>query len=310
MKAVILEAFNDQLKLGEVPKPQISDQEVLIEIKSSGVNPVDYKICKGLLEGRLPHEFPLIPGWDASGVIKEVGKNAKHVKVGEEVYCYCRKPVVQNGTYAEFINVDAENVASKPSNLDFSEAAAIPLASLTAWQALFEAANLKKGQTILVHAGAGGVGGFAIQFAKHIGAKVITTASLANHAYCKKLGADECIDYKKGDLVKQLKKIAPEGVDVVFDTVGGDTLKQSYSLVKKDGVLVSIVQRPEEKTGIRTEYVFVRPDGKQLSEIGKLIENGKVVCPKIQELPLKDFKKALDQIMSVHTKGKIVLKIK
>src|ERR1700733_2368139 len=190
MKAMVIEKFGheEQLHLGDIPTPLPSDNEVQIQVLYSAVNPVDWKIREGLMKNFLPHEFPLILGWDAAGIVKAIGKNVKKFKVGDEVFAYCRKPIVKWGTYAEYVCFDADNIALKPNNINFAEAAAIPLAGLTAWQALFDFAKLKKGESILIHGGAGGVGSFAIQFAKHAGAKVITTASKQNHDYVKKLG--------------------------------------------------------------------------------------------------------------------------
>lgn len=315
MKAMVIESFGDvnELKLIDVPNPKPKENEVLIHIEYASVNPVDWKIREGLLKSRMPHEFPLIPGWDASGVVKEIGSNVHNLKPGDEVFAYCRKPIIKEGTYAEYICFDASQVAKKPKNINFAEAAAIPLAALTAWQALFDVIKLKKGQTILIHAGAGGVGGFAVQFAKHIGATVITTCSEANHSYVKRLGADFCIDYKKEDFIKQTEALAKGKVDAVLDTVGGQTLRDSIAVIKPEGFLVSIVEPPPpeaaQKNNIRCGYVFVRPDGKELGEIAKLIEEGKIKSPEIQEMNLSEAAKAQEKSKEGHTKGKIVLKI-
>ncbi len=314
MKAIAIKEFGgiDQLHLIEVPTPKPTSQEVLIEVVYTAVNPVDWKIREGMLKERLPHHFPLILGWDVSGIIAAVGNDVTHFKPGDAVFAYCRKPVVQWGTYAEYVTFEAENVAHKPKNITFAQAAAIPLVGLTAWQALFDVAKLKKGETILVHAGAGGVGSFAIQFAKHIGAHVYTTASKANHDYVKQLGAEHAIDYKQG-FVDAIKKLAPQGIDVVFDCVGGETLEESSKVIKKGGRLVSIVSKPDpalEDQGIHTGYVFVRPSGKELTEIGHLIEQGKVVIPTIQEMPLKEAAAAQEKSRTGHTQGKIVLKVR
>lgn len=316
MKAVVIESFGglDELKLHEMPMPKIHDHEVLIGVEYAAVNPVDWKIREGYLESAFPHQFPLIPGWDASGVIASVGKNVKGLKAGDLVYAYCRKPTVQEGTYAEYVAFDAVNVAKKPKNITFAEAAAVPLAALTAWQALFDFCHLKKGQTILIHAGAGGVGGFAIQFAKYAGATVITTCSRNNFDYVQKLGADHIIDYTKEDFRESVRKIAKDGVDIAFDTVGGDVLPKSLEIVKKDGALVTIVQHlgPEygAKAHVRTGFVFVRPDGQELANIAKLIESGIVKAPEIHEMNLKDAAKAQEISKLGHTRGKIVLKIR
>lgn len=315
MKAITIENFEGikGMHITELPTPQPKPQEVQIKIAYTGVNPVDWKISEGYLKKMLPHEFPLIPGWDAAGTISAVGAEVTKFKVGDNVYTYVRKPTVQWGTYAEFVCVDAKDVAHKPNKFNFAQAAAIPLVGLTAWQALFDAAKIRSGNTILIHAGAGGVGSLAIEFARVAGAKIYTTASAKNHAYVKKLGAEVAIDYTKENFVDAIRKFEPKGIDVVVDCVGYDTLEKSYGLVKKGGILVSIVNRVVEETcaqhGIRGAFVFVRPDGKQLKEIADLIDQGKVVSPHIEEFPLRDFEKALQKSKEGHTKGKIVLKV-
>lgn len=315
MKAVVFNQFGsvENLSIKEVQTPVPADDEVQIHVKYAGVNPVDWKIHEGYLKNFLPHEFPIIPGWDAAGTVSALGKNATKFKMGDEVFVYCRKPVVHMGSYAEYVCFPAENVAFKPKNISMAQAASLPLVALTAWQALFEFAKLKKGQTVLIHAGAGGVGSLAIGFAKSIGAKVYTTASKKNHTYVKKLGADVAIDYNEQNFVEAIKSMEPHGVDVVFDCVGGQTLEDSYQLVKKDGNLVSIVKAPEPEKGtqfqINVSYAFVRPDGAQLKQIAELLEAGKMQPPAIHEYPLSKFADALSQVRTLHTQGKVVLAI-
>jgi NADPH2:quinone reductase len=316
MKAMVIDHFGnvDTLHFQEIPTPKPSGNEVQIQILYTSVNPVDWKIREGLLKGRFPYEFPIILGWDAAGIVTEVGKNVKKFKVGDEVFAYCRKPIVQWGTYAEYICFDAEHVALKPKNISFAQAAAIPLAGLTAWQALFDFAKLKKGETILIHGGAGGVGSFAIEFAKFGGAKVYTTASKKNHPYVKERGADVCIDYKTQDFVAEIHKLEPNGVDIVFDTVGKDTLRKSLELLKPGGRLVSIIEQMDPKIvqqrQIQFGFVFVSPNGSQLKQIADLIEQQKVTPPHIQEMNLREAGKAQEQNKEGHTQGKIVLKVK
>ncbi len=315
MKAIFIEDFGgpEKLKIGRLDIPMPKQGEVQIRICCSAVNPVDWKIRTGLLEKRMPHHFPLIPGWDASGVIAALGQEVKKFKVGDEVFAYCRKSIIQEGTYAEYICYPAEEVAFKPNNLSFAQAAAIPLAGLTAWQSLFDAANLKKEETILIQAGAGGVGSLAIQFAKLAGAYVITTARQSNHAYVKSLGADITIDYQNYALQNEIQKLAPNGLDVVFDTLGGKVLKESYSLLKPGGRLVSIVEPPDQafakKFDIKVLYVFVSPNGKQLQHIGDLIQSGKVKPIQIQEMPLEKAAEAQEKNRQGHIQGKIILQV-
>lgn len=315
MKAIVIEAFgeSEELKLADIATPQPKDNQVLIAIQYAAVNPVDWKIREGMFKSKMPHEFPLIPGWDAAGIVAAVGKNIRNFKEGDKVFCYCRKPVVKEGTYAEFIACDAAHVTKMPHNINFAQAAAIPLVALTAWQALFDFAKIKKDQQILIHAGAGGVGSFAIQFAKHAGAIVFTTCSEANTDYVKMLGADYAIDYTKEDYIKKIEELTNQKLDVVFDTIGGKTLRDSVVLLKPNGCLVSIVEQiPAEitqNTKLHAGHVFVRPDGEELHEIAKLIEHGKVQPPDIQEMDLKDAAQAQDKSKQGHTRGKIVLKV-
>lgn len=315
MKAMIIDSFGvvEKLKLSEISAPPLSDDEVQIKIMYAAVNPVDWKIREGLLKNRLPYAFPMILGWDASGKISAVGQNVSNFKIGDEVYAYCRKPTIQWGTYAEFVNVTAAHVALKPKKINFAEAAAIPLVGLTAWQGLFDHAKLKKSETILIHAGAGGVGSLAIQLAKNIEATVYTTATEANFAYVKKLGAKEAIDYKKEDFVKKIKSLQPDGLDVVFDTVGGNTLHESVKVLKTGGRIVSILEQlPKEildQYKIQGSYFFVSPNGAQLKQIAELIEQGKVQPPKIEEMLLKDAGLAQEKLRKGIGGGKIVLKI-
>jgi NADPH:quinone reductase-like Zn-dependent oxidoreductase len=315
MKAAIIDQFGDvnTVKIAEMPIPKPADNEVQVQIKYAAVNPVDWKICSGMFKNNMKHEFPIILGWDASGVITVVGKNAGHFNVGDEVFAYCRKTIVKWGSFAEYICLDAQHVALKPKDLSFAEAASIPLTGLTAWQSLFHFAKLKKSETILIHAGAGGVGGMAIQFAKNAGAKIAATSSQKNQEYVKKLGAHYLIDYEKEDVSQRIKQLFPEGLDVVFDTVGGNTLRASFQLVKKGGRLVSIVDFPDQAIAtqlvIQAGFVFVAPNGAELKQIADLMTAGKVIPPAIEEMRLEDAKAALQKIQSGHVRGKIVLRV-
>ena len=315
MKAILQEGFGgiDKLKLAEVPTPTPAADEILIKIKSTGVNPVDWKIREGLLKERLPHDLPLIPGWDAAGIVAAVGSKVTQFKVGDEVFAYCRKPTVKWGTYAEYTCVQADYAAFKPKNISFAQAASIPLSGLTAWQALIDLAQVKAGQTVLIHAGAGGVGSLAIQFGKNAGAKVITTASQRNHDYVKSLGADIAIDYQKENVASRVKALAPNGVDVVYDTLGGDTYRASFPLIKPKGCIVSILEQPDTalaaKFDVKALYLFVSPNGRELQQISDLISKGKVKPPEILQMPLKQAGEAQEQVRTGHIRGKIVLTI-
>lgn len=315
MKAIIIDKFGgaEQLHLQELPIPAPEEEEIQIHVEYSGVNPADWKIREGLFQKRLPHEFPIILGWEAAGKINALGKNVKNFKVGDEVYVFCKKPTVHWGTYAEYVNAEAVKVAKKPENINFAQAAAIPLAGLTAWQALFDAARLTKGETILIHAGGGGVGSLAIQFAKNIGAKVVTTASEKNHLYVQKLGADIALDYHETNITDRIKQASPEGIDVILDTVGGNTLLESTKMLKKGGRLVSLLEQidPSHAQGLGIEFFYIsaQPSGHQLGEIGKLIQEGRVIPPSIEEYPLSKAAEAQEKNKAGHTLGKLVLKI-
>lgn len=310
MKALVIEEFGSsgKLLLKEMPKPPMGDGEVLIKVAFAGVNPVDLKIKEGYLSGVFPHEFPIILGWDVSGIVEEAGKNVKNLKVGDEVFTYIKRPFLKWGAYAEYVAFDAKNVAKKPRGISFAQAAALPLVSLTAWQSIFDAAHLKKGETILIHGASGGVGSMAVQFAKNAGAKVIGTASSKKHEYVKKLGADIVIDYKKEDFIDRLKN----NVDVVFDCVGGETYRKSLACLKKGGRIVSILERDQaeaKKLGFEGIYVFVAPNGNELKTIAELIEQKKVLPPQIEKMPLKDAELAFKKLRAGEVLGKIVLKI-
>ncbi|MCS6771918.1 MAG: NADP-dependent oxidoreductase [Kiritimatiellae bacterium] len=314
MKAVCFDNFGDEsvLQIRDLPKPEPGKGEVLIRVHAAGVNPVDWKIREGLLKTRMPHQFPIIPGWDVAGTIEKLGPGCRRFKKGAAVYAYARKPVIKDGCYAEYVVLPEKNVALKPRSMDFKQAASIPLAALTAWQSLFDAAELQKGDTILIHAAAGGVGGFAVQLAKWKGARVIATASANNHEYVRSLGADEVIDYTQTDFVEAVRTLAPKGVDVAYDTVGESVQVRSIQTVRKGGTLVTILApTPEAQSarGLRLKYVFVAPNARQLARLASLIEAGKFKTHLTAELPLEQAAEAQRMSRTGHTRGKIVLVI-
>jgi NADPH2:quinone reductase len=312
---MVIDGFGGPEKLhwAKVPTPVARRHEVLIKLAATSVNPVDWKICEGRLKDRFPHRFPLIPGWDAAGTVAAMGQAVQGLKIGDAVYAYCRKPEVQWGTYAEFVTVDADAAAPAPARLPPEQTATLPLVGLTAWQALFNAAGLKSGQTVLIHAGAGGVGGMAIQLAKAVGARVLTTARAENHDYVRSLGADLAIDYSAAPFGPAVRKAAPAGVEVVFDTVGGQTQADSWAALAKGGILVSIAEPPDEKCAqaqeARGAYVFVSPNGRQLRELALMVASGRLRPPLIDILPLDAAAQALERSRAGHVRGKIVLKI-
>ena len=316
MKAIAIEAFGRpaQLKLMDLPTPQPEDDEVLIENTYAAVNPVDWKIREGLLQGYRPNIFPLVPGWDAIGRVAAVGRDVIDFAAGDRVWTSCPKDVIQHGTYAEFVTAKADLVALAPANLSDAEAGSIPLVALTAWQGLFEFAGLAPGRTVLVHAGAGGVGSVAIQLAKHAGATVLTTSSAHNHGYVAGLGADHVIDYQAEDFVAAVRGAYPDGVDVVLDAVGGEVQQRSFGALRKGGVLASIVGPPDDGLarahGVKAGAVFYRDDGGQLREIAAMVESGAIRAPAVEEMPLAEAASAHRKSEAGHVRGKIVLKVR
>lgn len=310
MKAVRIHEYGgaDVLAYEDAPRPRAGAGEVVIRVRAAGVNPVDAHVREGNLKEMLGSRLPLILGWDVSGVIEEVGDGASGFEVGDEVYAFA--DLRRDGAYAEFVLVDAAFVARKPRSLDFVRAAGVPLVALTAWQSLFDKAGLSRGQTVLVHAAAGGVGHFAVQFAKHAGARVIGTASTRNLEFVRGLGADEVIDYKSARFEEESGE-----VDVVLDLVGGETQARSWQVLKRGGVLVTTqpTSSPSPELaaarGARGEVVYVQPDAAQLAEIARLIDAGHVETTVSIVLPLEAVREAHEQVQDGHTRGKIVLQI-
>lgn len=316
MRAIVLRKFGGKevLEEREMVTPEPFSDEVQIKVAYAGINPVDWKVREGYLTERMAHQLPIIPGWDVSGVIKKVGSNVTHLKPGDMVYAYARKPTIQWGTYAEYVCFTGKDTIKKPQNISLAEAAAIPLSALTAWQSLFEEGSFHEGQTILIHGGSGSVGSFAVQFARNAGAKKIYASGSAEKGpYMKSIGVDVPIDYKKESFIDVIKRMEPQGVDFIFDTVGGRTYFDSIHFVKRDGYLVSILEPPHpeisEKNHITTKYVFVRPSGHDLAEITQLIEEGKVKPPKVEIMPFNQAADAQDLVKNGKVFGKLVLKV-
>ncbi len=308
LKAVIIEKYGgiDELKYTEIDEPNLKDNDVLIEIAATSVNPVDWKIREGYLKGMLDYNFPLTLGLDAAGTIKELGKKVTKFRVGDKVFT--RPDITRNGTYAEYVAVDENLVAKKPENLSFEEAASIPLVGLTSWQCLDDFADIKQGDKVLIHAGSGGVGSFAIQLAKSLGAWVATTCSTKNIEFVKSLGADKVIDYRIEDFTQVLADM-----DIVFDTLGGDIQTQSYDVLKEEGVLVSIAGQPDQELAqtkkVKAGYVFLEPDGEQLAKIGEMTEQGKIRANVGTVMKLEEIQEAHRLSETHHAKGKIVLRV-
>ena len=311
MKAIRIHNYGgpEVLKYEDAPRPKPQAGEVLISVHAAGVNPIDWKVREGEMRDFWPHKFPLILGWDLSGVVEEVGPRpaaAGQFKKGDEVYSL--PDPTRNGAYADYIVVREPELALKPNSLHHIRAAAVPLAGLTAWQSLFDTAQLQPGQRVLIHAGSGGVGHLAVQLAKWKGAYVFATASTKNQDLLRKLGVDEPIDYTQ----QRFEDIARK-IDVVLDTLGGETQERSWSVLKKGGVLVSLVQPPSEEKakelGVRAAIVASHPNGAQLAEIAKIIDSGKLAPIINRILPLSEARRAHELSQSGHIHGKIVLRV-
>jgi len=309
MKAVRIHGYGgpEVLVYEDAPRPQAGKGEVLVQVHAAGINPVDWKVREGYAKDRLHHRLPLILGWDVSGVVEVVGRGVKGLKSGDEVYS--RPDITRDGAYAEYITIDESLVAPKPVMIDHVHAAGIPLAAMTAWQALFDAGGLSSGQRVLIHGAAGGVGTFAVQLAKWKGAYVIGTASARNQEFLRALGADGTIDYQNVAFETVVRD-----VDVVLDTIGGDTQDRSWTVLKKGGIIVSIIGPPSPQKAtaydVRQAYVFLEPKLSQLQQITTLADSGELRCIAGTVLPLAEARRAHEISQSGHARGKIILKVR
>ncbi len=308
MKAVRIHEYGgpEVLRYESVPRPSPRPDEVLVRVQAAGVNPVDVAVRQGYMRTVLWHTLPLTLGWDVSGVVEQVGAHVTRFKPGEPVFAY--SDLRRGGAYAEYLVLPEREVAARPRTLDAVQAAAVPLTGLTAWQALVELAQLAPGQTVLIHGGAGGVGTMAIQLAKARGARVIATGSADNLEYLQSLGADQVIDYRATrfeDVVKD--------VDVVLDSIAGETQEHSWQVLKKGGILVSLLDssapKKAEAHGVRGAWFLVRPEADQLAALAQLIDAGKIRVVVSEVLPLEDIRRAQELIADKHTRGKIVLRV-
>ena len=315
MRAISIRDFggNDRLELTDVDDPKVGPDFLLIRVRGAGLNPVDWKVREGKLEGRFPHVFPVVLGWDAAGVVEEVGPAVTRFGPGDEVFAYCRKHFVGEGTYAEYVSVPEDFAARRPDTVDFVHAGAVPLAGLTAFQALVEATAVRTGESVLVHGAAGGVGSFAVQIARARGAQVIGTATAAKHERLKELGTSEEIDYSELDFVEAVRESRPGGVDVVFDLFGGETLWRSVDIVADGGRIVSIADPLTDdhyrQRGIRPAYVFVRPSGSQLAELARLMDAGALRVELEASYPLAEAAQALERLEGGRVQGKLALEV-
>jgi NADPH:quinone reductase-like Zn-dependent oxidoreductase len=333
VKAFIIDRYGKKgkLQLMEMPEPVMKDNDVLVQIHAAGVNLLDSKIRNGEFKLILPYKLPLVPGHDVSGVVVKVGSKVSRFKAGDEIYA---RPADHSiGTFAEQIAINENDVAVKPKNISMEEAASIPLVGLTAWQALIEKADLKKGQKVFIQAGSGGVGTFAIQLAKHLGAVVATTTGTGNIDLVRNLGADIVIDYKKDDFETILKEY-----DVVLNSQDAKTLEKSLRILKPGGKLISISGPPDPdfakeikapwlvtlimrllSAGVRKKakrlhvgysFLFMRAQGDQLSQITSLIESGVIKPVMDRVFPFEQTNEAMASVEAGRAKGKVVIKMK
>ncbi len=308
MKAVQIHTYGgpEVLSYDDVHRPRPGKGEILVRVCAAGVNPIDWKVRQGYFKNMVNYKLPLILGWDFSGVVHADGYMDSRFKIGDKVYG--RADITRNGTYAEYLVVRESEIAFKPKSINHIHAAAIPIAGLTAWQSLFDIAALSAGQKVLIHAAAGGVGSFAVQLAKWNHAYVIGTASNLNKDFVLALGADEVIDYQ----ATRFEDVVSD-VDVVLDTVGGDTQKRSWKVLRKNGILVSIVSSPAVEDaveyGMRRAYVRGQANPAQLHELAKLVDEGKIRPVVEIVLPLSEARRAHQLIEAGHVRGKIVLLI-
>lgn len=333
MKAFILDRYGSKvaLRTGEMPDPEVGEDDVLVQVHAAGVNPLDSKIRSGEFKLILPYRLPLVLGHDVAGVVIRVGARVRRFRAGDEVYA--RPDDGRIGTFAEFVSIKEDSLAHKPNNLTMEEAASIPLVGLTAWQTLVQKASLKKGQKVLIHAGSGGVGTFAIQLAKHLGAVVATTTSTANVDLVKRLGADVVVDYRKDDFEKLLG-----GYDVVLNSLGPETLTRSLDVLRPGGRLISIsgppdpafarekgaswivglvmrlmshrIRRSAARHHVGYSFVFMRASGDQLRQLSLLLESG-AICPVVDRVyPFESTNEALAYVETGRAKGKVVVKVR
>ncbi|MFF4397840.1 NADP-dependent oxidoreductase [Streptomyces sp. NPDC001480] len=293
------------LEYGELRDPKVGPDSVLVKVRAAAVNPVDWKCREGYLDAALDAVFPVVPGWDVSGVVVQPGAAVTEFAVGDEVIGYVREDFLSRGTFAEYVAAPVRTLARKPRNLSYEEAAGLPLAGLTAYQVLVKTLEVKRGETVLVHAAAGGVGSIAVQLAAHFGARVIGTASERNHDYVRGLGG-EPVAYGDG-LAERVRGLAPEGVEAVFDTVGGDALKASANLLAPEGRLASIADA--DVVGYGGRYCFVRPDAEDLGRLSELAEQGAVSVHVSETFPLERTADAQRLNQEGRTRGKIVVTV-
>ena len=333
MKALTFKRYGKSPEIGftDVPRPTLKSDEMLVQVHAAGVNPIDNMIPTGLFKAVLKFEFPATLGSDLAGVVTEVGSRVTRFKPGDAVFANIFD--LGTGSIAEFAVVPESAAALKPANLDFVQAASIPMVGITSWQALKERVNLRAGQKVFIPAGSGGVGTFAIQLAKHLGAQVGTTTSTGNVELVRSLGADEIVDYKKQEFENVLR-----GYDAVLGTVRGDAMEKSVGILKSRGAMVSLVgpldaafararrlnfvltfvfammsrkiKRLAKKQGVTYSFLFARPDGNQLAEIGELLKAERIRPVIDKVFPFEQAKEALEYLAQGRSRGKVVVKVR
>ncbi len=307
MKAISYSTYGsaDVLEYGERPDPKVGPDSVLVKVRAAAVNPVDWKAREGYLQSGLEAVFPVIPGWDVSGVVVQPGVAVDEFAVGDEVIGYVREDFLSRGTFAEYVAAPVRTLARKPLSLSFEEAAGLPLAGLTAYQVLHRTLQVRSDETVLVHAAAGGVGSLAVQLARHAGCRVIGTAGPHNHDHVRRLGG-EPVEYGEG-LADRLRSMAPDGIDAAFDTVGGDALRVSAETLAEGGRLASIADAEVFSYGGR--YAFVRPDATDLAHLAELAEQSIIKVHVDRVFPLAEAADAYRLNEQGRTRGKIVVTV-
>jgi NADPH:quinone reductase-like Zn-dependent oxidoreductase len=311
MRAIAEKKFGGPITLMDLPAPEIGTDEVLIRVRAAGVNPFDWKVADGALEGEREHRFPLILGFDAAGMVERVGAGVTKFAEGDEVYGYLFKPVIGGGAYAEYVSAPANIVARKPESVGFAEAAALPTPGLAAMD-LLDAVNLGKGETALIVGATGGVGSYAVQLAVLRGARVIATARSANEAFVRELGAVETINHTTEDLVESILVTHPDGIDAVVDVVSDrEALGRIARLVKRGGSIASSVYAADAESlagrGIEARNVGARPDARRLAELARLVDAGELSVRPEHAFPLEGAPEALEASRTGHVRGKLVL---
>ncbi|MGW6697414.1 NADP-dependent oxidoreductase [Nocardia sp. NPDC055049] len=304
MRAVTYDSYapdNSRLRVVEVPEPRVAPGEVLIRVRAAGVNPVDWKVMAGYLDPLMAGVFPIIPGWDVAGEVVGLGLDTPEFALGEEVMAYARKDVIHAGTFAEYVSVPAAAVAAKPDVMDWAQAGGLPLAGLTALRSV-ERLGIEPGATLVVYGAAGGVGSLAVQIGRDRGARVIGTASSANHEFVRALGA-EAVAYGPG-LSDRIRELAPEGATAVADFVGGQ-LETTEAILAPGGRHVSVADPAVQDQG--GEQIWVRPDGAKLAELAGLAARGALTVEVASAFSLDEVGAAFDRSRTGRTRGKLVI---